>query len=277
MILGNKPPEELSLETLVSVAVVLTSIKRASEDSSIGNKLKSFPLEFKFKKVAGVPITPYTIKEAEKSKVEIVQYLMSQGAIEDSVQEPLLGRPDIRPDFLVTIKPEAFKQFYDRIMLLTLPHIEAVIEYQSQTETNDQKLAYKTPLAQSESIEAELEFNDFSEPVVTTKYGSRTLPSLKEGRVYYVLLTYKELHFGEIVSLDQIKKDLVKLERMHTGLSNFKQAFRRTSFDVDEGALRNFVFLRPKHMLIKGTATLSKQEWQKIVELADSKQKSRQF
>jgi len=276
MILGNKPPEELSLETLVSVAVVLTGIKKASESNTTSDNLKTFPLEFKFKKVAGIPISRYTLREAEKSKAEIVKYLMSQGALEAFVQEPLLGNSHTRPDFLVTIKPKTFNQFYERALRLTLPHIEAVIEYQSQTGTSNHKLVHAATSTRSENIEVKLEFNEFSEPVLTTSYGSHTLPSLKEGRVYDVLLTYRELYFGQVVSLDQMKKDLVKLGRMHKGLNNFKQAFRRTSFDVDEGALRNFVFLKPKHMVIKGTATLSQQEWQAIVELAESKQKSRQ-
>jgi len=275
MILGNKPPEELDLETLVSVATVLTSIKKASEDSPTSNDLQKLPLEFKFKRVAGVPVGRYTLREAEKSKAEVIKYLKSQEAIEDVIQEPLMTNSRTRPDLLVTIKPDVFRAFYDKTMPLTLPHIEAVIEYQNQTEAGNYKLAHAAPSVKSENIEAKLEFNEFNEPVLTTSYGSCTLPSLKEGRVYYVLLTYNELHFGQIVSLDQIKKDLVQLERMHQGLNNFKQAFRRTAFD-DGGVLQKFTFLKPKHMLIKGTATLSRQDWQAIVALADIKQKSRQ-
>lgn len=276
MILGNRTPEELNSETLLSVAVVLTSIKEVSKDTKANSGLKTFPLEFKFNKLAGIPISRDSVNTAEKSKVEIVKYLKSQGVIEDFIQEPLSSNRLTRHDFLVTIKPKVFSEFYDRTLLLTLPSVEAIIKYQSKP-GKVQKLEYKTPPKPEEDIKAELKVNEFSELIIITHYGNCKLPSLKEGRAYDVLMTYKELHFGEIVGLDKIRNELIQMKRMYGGLTNFKQAFRRTLFDVDEGVLRKFVVLKPKYMLINETATLSKQEWQSIVELADSKQKSRQF
>ena len=159
MILGNKPLEELNPETLISLAIVLTSIKIASENTEPSTEIKTFPLEFKFSKIAGMPISRDNIRVAEKSKAEIIHYLMSQGAIEDYRQEPLVESPlgrHIRPDFLVTIKPRVFEGFYNRAMPLALTRVETTMMYQSYPKASIQKQDYDSPTVKSAELDVTL-------------------------------------------------------------------------------------------------------------------------
>jgi len=123
--LDNNPPEELSTETLTSVSVVLTAIQEAAKKDVSTKKLKTFPFEIKTQEMAGLPINPTILKNAERSKAEILRYLKAQGAIEEVIMQPLTNNSSIRPDFLVTIKPDYFREFCDKTLRLMVLRVEA--------------------------------------------------------------------------------------------------------------------------------------------------------
>lgn len=124
MTLGNNPPEKLHKDSLIGVAVLLTSIKQAAQDDLADRKVaKIIPLEIKAQKIASLPISSAMRQSAEKSKTAILQYLQSQGAIE-AVQ--LINEP-AEYDYWVTIKPERFMDFYSKVLPLVIPYIEEVL------------------------------------------------------------------------------------------------------------------------------------------------------
>lgn len=155
MILDNKSLEKLSAEALASLAVVLFSIKAGSENNVLSNGVKTFPLEFKFGKYADIPFSRDNIKAAETAKAEIMKYLISQGAIQDYSQQPPqvspLGRR-IRPDFLVTIKPKVFDEFFNKAMPFALSHGEATLMNQGQSEAVQAHVVAKDEHVKGESI-----------------------------------------------------------------------------------------------------------------------------
>jgi hypothetical protein len=120
----TKPPEKLDKDTLISVFVILSSIKEALGNNLTNNELiKVYPAEQKLHYPGSLPISAAAGRDAEKSKMDILKYLSLQGAIEEVV---FLNHAKDH-DFWVNLRPVRFKKFYNKVVsLLTLPQSEAI-------------------------------------------------------------------------------------------------------------------------------------------------------
>ena len=134
MIDSSKSPERLDKDNLINVAVVLSNIKEAAKDKMDSEEVVDMPVEFKSNHIGTMKVPLDILINAEKSKVQVMQYLKAQGVLQQSTfsMEP----KDY--DFLVSFQPDNFLAFYTRVASLTFPYIEEWIRLSNQSRQPNQ-------------------------------------------------------------------------------------------------------------------------------------------
>ena len=158
----SKPPDQLSQETLLGLAYVMTSIKDAA---GAGSKAKNITIETHAlgvtPKNSRLPISQPTLQTAESAKDTILEYLQKQGAIETFIHLPPNAE---HMDYSVTVQQDVFNAFYDKVMLLIIPYMSEVMSLNSKLTSESRALKKRIPASKSVGTTAPL-------PEVLTKLG----------------------------------------------------------------------------------------------------------
>ncbi len=184
--LGNRPPEKLSKDTIISIAVVLNNIKESAKDEMSGDKtIVAYPVEQKAPYIKGLFVTPDMQLAVERSIIAILEYLRSHGAVEEVV---LLNQAKDH-DYQIRLKPARFIKFYDRVIALTLPYIDELIKNQTRSEVTIQSFTSNTSLQNEDKSRS-------TKPRTVESY-IEALPPIKRE-----IGSGFTIHMGDVISYD---------------------------------------------------------------------------
>src|ERR1700693_5637672 len=105
MIDSSKSPERLDKDNLLNVAVVLSNIKEAASDNMDSETVVDVPVEFKSSYIGTTKVPLEMLINAEKSKVQVMEYLKAQGVLQQSTFSNVARDYD----FLVSLHPDNFQ------------------------------------------------------------------------------------------------------------------------------------------------------------------------
>jgi hypothetical protein len=129
MIDSSKSPERLDKDNLINVAVVLSNIKEAAKDKMDCEEVVDVPVEFKSNHIGTMKVPLDMLINAEKSKVQVMEYLKTQGVLQQST----FSMQPRDYDFLVSFQPDNFQAYYNRVVALTFPYLEELIRLSNQS------------------------------------------------------------------------------------------------------------------------------------------------
>lgn len=224
MILGNNPPEKLSKDAIIAVAVIVSNIKESAKDRLSGqNTIKVYPLKQISPYVSGIFVTSDMQVAAANRIFDILEYLRSQGAIKRSLKT----NQSKDHDYQIRLKPARFIKFYDRVIALTLPYIDELIKNQTRSEVTIQSFTSNTSLQNEDKSRS-------TKPRNVESY-IEALPPIKRD-----IGSGFTIHAGDVISYDgrQIKLEkrlnelaIVIMERSKKGFNTSKEYIAHNVLD----------------------------------------------
>jgi len=249
MTLDNKLLEKLGRDELMSLVMVLRDINDIIDDTLVDN-LVAVKLQQGHQVSGTKQPYYYAVREqVNETKTDILDYLLTQGAIEN--YEMLQLNPE-KLDYKIAVDSKKFIPYYKRAINLSKPYVARLNGERSYT---PQK---------SEAIKVTLDFNGFSSPIVHTPNESVTVRTMRSGKSFDIVWQCVQ-HANEPISLEDMK-NLLKASgtTSYQGLDNLTDALRKSLYESGEGPLSVFVTVSPKVIMIKTEAYISESELLRI-------------
>jgi len=262
MVFQDKTPEQLNESELMSVAMVLRDLKDAAQGNQpSATAVKSYLASDVSGGKQNQPYY-YAIREhVNKAKPELLDYLAAQGVI-TSYQMLTYNLESL--DYVVAINESVFNPFYNRILSLTMPYVEKLI---------NTKVAISHGLRKPEAVDshakqlqAVLDINGFTSPVVHITSTPYTMPNMKDGKARDIIIYCFGLS-GQKLSLEEVVEYLKSAgKKTYMGLTNLSQALRRSQFDKNNGgALAVFVDVSAQDIKLNAIKLITQKEADKII------------
>jgi hypothetical protein len=254
------PPDRLEDKRVVGVAMILGNIKDSAKELLLEvNAIQVFS-SFKLKnRIDSYIVLPNLGHITEQAYVEILNYLQDQGAIEELI---LLTPNRDGNDYMVTIIPEKFNDFYQKVFVLAIPYIESGLR------GLDNELA-STPhtkvLAEKDSAihTALLSFDSITKPVIKINEEQFTFKEMRDGKPFNIISYCLEHYPKQHVTLIELKAELKASGVNVRGLVNLREAIRNSLFG-EKHELSIFVIVSPHSIIVKPSIPISDKQFEMI-------------
>ncbi len=226
MIFNNTPSDKLSGEQLSKVAFVLININTSSDDQLSGNKITEVFCSKKINsRLRNINITLDISRQLEKEHIEILHYLVNQGAIK-SVTIP---QHNEEYDFKITLIPDEFNEFYKKMIPLAVPYIESSLRTLKIDDTKNQNIELaKVDEKTTPTVTAEVKFIDKKVTIWIDGMGSILIKRISRDGAPANFLRYLESHQNEMLGLYKIQTDVKKCSKKN----NLTELARQCGFNA---------------------------------------------
>jgi hypothetical protein len=163
---------------------------------------------------------------------------------------------------MVTIIPEKFNDFYQKVFVLAIPYIESGLR------GLDNELA-STPhtkvLAEKDSAihTALLSFDSITKPVIKINEEQFTFKEMRDGKPFNIISYCLEHYPKQHVTLIELKAELKASGVNVRGLVNLREAIRNSLFG-EKHELSIFVIVSPHSIIVKPSIPISDKQFEMI-------------